>query len=64
MEKKISEIKAELKNLSDDNLSCFIGEYEKDERAGVCAIVETARKRMSKLEAEKQRIEGLKKYEK
>ena len=64
MEKKISEIKAEFKNLSDDNLSCFIGEYEKDERAGVCAIVENARKRMSKLEAEKQRIEGLKKYEK
>ena len=29
MEKKISEIKAELKSLSDDNLSCFIGKYEK-----------------------------------
>ena len=63
MEKKISEIKAELKNTSEKELSRFIAEYELDKRAGVITVVENARKKMAKYEAELQRIEELKKYE-
>ena len=38
--KKISVIKAELKNISDEELIYFIKEYENDERSGVKAVVE------------------------
>ena len=62
-EKKIGEIKEELKAVDDEKLPSFIETYEKDERPGVVKIVEQAKKRFEKLEAEKLRIENLKKYE-
>lgn len=64
MEKKIGEIKEELKAANDHMLPHFIEEYEKDERAGVVKIVEQARKRYEKLQQEIARIETLKTYEK
>lgn len=63
-EKKIGQIKAELKNTADIDLPAFIEAYESDLRAGVVAVVDSARKRYAKLEAEFARIEELKKYEK
>lgn len=63
-EKKIGEIKEELKAAADEMLPSFIEVYSTDTRSGVVRLVEQARKRLEKLEAEKQRIEGLKKYEK
>ena len=62
-EKKIGEIREELKAVDDEKLPSFIEAYEKDERSGVVKIVEQAKKRIEKLEAEKLRIENLKKYE-
>ena len=58
-EKKIGDIREELKAVKDDKLPCFIGKYEKDERPGVAKIVEQAKKRLEKLEAERLRIENL-----
>lgn len=58
-EKKIGIIKEELKNTPDEALKDFIAAYENDERAGVIKIVEQAKKRMTKLEQEKQRIWNL-----
>lgn len=64
MEEKIGSIKALLKETEDANLDAFIQMYQDDERSGVQKIVESARKRLNKLEAEKARIEQLKFYEK
>ena len=63
-EKKIGEIREELKAVSDMELPSFIEAYTADERGGVVKLVEQARKRLEKLEAERARIENLKKYEK
>ena len=63
MEKKIGEIKAELKAAEDTMLPCFIAAYEQDERSGVKSAVEQARKRLRKLKDEQERIERLKEYE-
>ena len=63
-EKKIGVIKEELKNTADTELTEFIAMYKSDERSGVIKIVEQAKKRYAKLEAEIARIEELKKYEK
>lgn len=46
--------------MDDEKLPSFIEAYEKDERSGVVKIVEQAKKRFEKLEAEKLRIENLK----
>lgn len=62
-EKKIGVIKDELKNTSDEALEAFITTYETDERAGVVKLVEQAKKRLDKLEQEKQRIWELGKFE-
>ena len=64
MEKKIGQIKEELKAADDTMLPSFILNYEQDERSGVCAVVTQAKKRLEKLELEKVRIEQLKRYEK
>jgi ribonuclease HII len=61
--KAISTIKEELANTDEAHLSDFIRVYETDERQGVLKLVESARKKIDKLEAERKRIEGLKKYE-
>jgi ribonuclease HII len=61
--KAISTIKEELAGTDEAHLSDFIRAYETDERQGVLKLVESARKKIDKLEAERKRIEGLKKYE-
>ena len=63
-EKKIGEIREELRAVSDRELPSFIETYKADERGGVAKLVEQAGKRLEKLEAERARIENLKKYEK
>ena len=63
-EKKIGEIREELRAASDRELPSFIETYKADERGGVVKLVEQAGKRFEKLEAERARIENLKKYEK
>lgn len=63
-EKKIGEIKEELKAVKDTMLPDFISQYETDERDGVTKLVEQARKRLDKWNAEIERTEQLKKYEK
>lgn len=62
-EKKIGIIKEELKNTTDEALEGFVRAYETDERSGVRKLVEQAKKRIVKLEQEKQRIFELGKYE-
>ena len=62
-EKKIGVIKEELKNTPDEGLGEFIASYEKDERSGVVKLIEQAKKRLDKLEAEKQRIWELGEFE-
>ena len=62
-EKKIGVIKEELKNTPDEALEGFIHTYEEDERSGVVKLVEQAKKRVEKLEQEKQRIWELGKFE-
>ena len=63
-EKKIGEIREELRAANDRELPSFIETYKADERGGVVKLVEQAGKRLEKLEAERARIENLKKYEK
>ena len=64
MEKKIGEIREELKAAEDNLLPDFIEKYSLDERSGVQTLIAQAKKRIEKLEQEKARIEALKKYEK
>lgn len=63
-EKKIGQIKEELKAADDGMLPYFIRIYEADERQGVIRLVDQAKRRQEKLEAERERTEQLKKYEK
>lgn len=63
-ELKIGQIKEQLAQTPEASLEEFIAEFEADERAGVVKLVESARKKLEKLEQEKARIDGLKKYEK
>ncbi len=57
-EKAVSSIKAELDQAADDQLEAFIRSYCMDERQGVLRLVDTAKKRLAKLQAERERIEG------
>ncbi len=62
-EKKIGQIKEELKAAEDTMLPLFIETYKEDTRSGVVKLVEQAQKRLQKLEVERERIYQLKKYE-
>lgn len=62
-EKKIGAIREEYQAAEENSLPFFIREYESDGRAGVRKLVEQAKKRVEKLEAEKQRIYALREYE-
>lgn len=62
--KKISEMKELFQAACEDELPELIKEYEKDERAGVRRLAELAKKQLNGLLLERQRIEGLKLYEK
>lgn len=64
MEKKIGEIKNELKAACESELPVFVKTYEGDGRSGVQQLVAKARKSIDAYEKEKQRTEGMKKYEK
>lgn len=64
MEKKIGEIKNELKAASESELPVFVERYENDERSGVQALVERARKNIDALKKERLRIEKMKQFEK
>jgi ribonuclease HII len=63
-EKKIGVIKAELESVAITDIQSFIDAYTPDERGGVQKLVETAKKRLEKYQAELERTENLKKYEK
>lgn len=60
---KMNEIKERYQAATDSMLPEFIMEFETDERQGVQKLVEAARKKLSQLKKEKERIEKLKKYE-
>lgn len=69
--KKIGEIKAELEALgavvtreTQADFQVFIDTYQADDRSGVQKIVATAEKRLEKFQAELERTESIKKYEK
>ena len=64
-ERKIGQIKEELKAATEAMLPSFIMAYESDERSGVIKLVEQAKKRLQKLEEERKRIWklGLMKWE-
>ena len=49
-ERKIGQIKEELKAATEAMLPSFIMAYESDERSGVIKLVEQAKKRLQKLE--------------
>ena len=63
MEKKITQIKLELKNCPDEQLTSFIEEYGKDERSAVRSLVDSAGKRYEKYLAELERTEVMSEYE-
>ena len=69
--KKIGEIKAELESLgavttgeTQTLFEAVIEKYKEDERGGVQKLVATAEKRLEKYQAELERTESIKKYEK
>lgn len=62
-ELKIGQITEQLKHTPVEELGAFIAQFETDERAGVEKLVDSARKKLDKLEKEKARILLLKKYE-
>lgn len=62
-DKKIGEIKNELKAATDEMLPFFIQNYEIDERDGVKKLVESAKKRMDKLAKERLRIHAMLEFE-
>ena len=59
----IQEIKKLFSGADIDTLINLIPEYEKDERAGVVKLVESARKRVNNFEAEVERTYRMKEYE-
>lgn len=63
MEKKIGIIKEEFQAADESMLPFFIAEYEKDERAGVRALVERAARRIEAYEEELLRTEKMKTFE-
>jgi len=59
----ISEIKAEYLNTSFEELPSFIAAYEQDDRSGVTALVNKAKKQISAYEAELVRTEAMYSFE-
>lgn len=62
-EKTIGAIKKEFQAAEDTMLPVFVETYASDGRSGVQALVNQAKKRLEKLEAERERIHRLGKYE-
>ena len=63
-QKKIGQIKEEYKQVGLEHLQEWMQQYREDSRQAVQQILLSAQKQLDKLEAEKARIEELKKYEK
>ncbi len=64
MDKKITDIRNELKAADETKLPLFVEKYKEDERSGVQSLVARAKKLISDYEKEKKRIELMKTYEK
>lgn len=64
MDRRIGEIKDELKAAAVSELPLFVETYRTDGRSGVQALVERARKQLAAIEQEKRRTEAIKAYEK
>ena len=64
MAEKIDAIKEELTATPTEALEAFVEKYASDSRTGVQKLVDTAKKRVDKLQKEMIRTENLKKYEK
>ena len=64
MNRTIGQIRAEMQAATLEGLPAFIKVYEVDERAGVRALVERARKKMDAYEEELKRLEEMRLYEK
>ena len=62
--KKIGEMKAELEGLPVEELQEFVEKYAADARGGAQKLVAAAQKRLEKYQAELERTECIKKYEK
>lgn len=61
--KKIGEVKLELQAAEETMLPSFIAAYSQDGRAGVQKLVQQAQKRLEGLKRERERMEGLKVFE-
>lgn len=59
----ISDIREELRAAKAEELPSFIEKYEADGRSGAAKLVDQAKKQLEELERERQRIEGLRVYE-
>ncbi len=64
MNRTIGQIREEMQAATLEGLPAFIKAYEMDERAGVRALVERARKKMDAYEEELKRLEEMRLYEK
>ncbi len=64
MNRTIGQIREEMQAATLEGLPAFIKVYEVDERAGVRALVERARKKMDAYEEELKRLEEMRLYEK
>ena len=61
--KSIQEIKEELKRAPEEELPALCALYQEDGRKGVQSLLQQAKKRLERLEREKQRIEAMRAYE-
>mgnify|MGYP004537433973 FL=1 len=61
--KSIAEIKAEFALASEEQLVQLFEQYETDQRAGVAKLIEAEKKKMKKLEQERNRLETMRIYE-
>ena len=64
MNKSVIAIRKEFQEANVNSLKLLIEQYAGDSRSGVLAIIEQAKKKLSKLEIEKRRIDDMKAYEK
>ena len=61
--KSVQEIREELKKAAKEEIPAFIKCYGEDQRKGVQSLLEQAKKRLEKLEAERARLERMREYE-
>ena len=59
----ISEIKNRFNDCNEGGLSAFIATYQDDDRAGVRALIERAKKKLEALQIERERLQGMRFFE-